>query len=207
MRKIGVLFSKQEYADEFINTLCLKVDYFKKSIYSENVYKVELKESVLYVYACGIGQNNAIIGCSKLFHFYDCKEIISFDSCIWVYSKDKIDIGELIEFRQNIINYNFKEKPDFYQYDDCGVSDYPDDYKGQENLLLTSTEFVSSADVIDNLSLRWQKYDNLFYDSSAYGILAYCKANSIKNKIIRCVRGYTSENINNDVFEKLVNYI
>lgn len=205
LRRIGILFSNKEYAEKFITALSEKVDYFKREPLPDNVYSLKLRDSHLYILICGRGQNNAIIGCSKLYHFYDCKEIISFDSCIWLHSKDNVEIGNIIEFRNNIINYNYQMKPEFYFYDDCGISSYPTDYEGQDSLLLTASRYVSSAEVLDDLKLKWQKYNNIYYDASAYGVLAYCTANCLKLRIVRFVKGYSGE-VEPSVIEKLVDY-
>ena len=205
LRKIGILFSNQEYADKFVSVLSEKVDYFKKECLPDNMYSIELRSSCLYILVCGRGQNNAIIGCSKLNNFYGCKEIISFDSCVWLHSKDRVEIGNIVEFTNNIINYNYQMKPEFYFYDDCGISSYPTDYEGQDSLLLTCSRYISSAEVLDNLNLKWQKYNNIYHDASAYGVLAYCKANCLKLRIVRFVKGYSGE-VEPSVISKLVDY-
>ena len=61
LRKIGILFSNQEYADKFVSVLSEKADYFKKECLPDNMYSIELRSSCLYILVCGRGQNNAII--------------------------------------------------------------------------------------------------------------------------------------------------
>ena len=102
MQRIGLLFSSKEYADKFVNILSLNVNYLKKDYSSENIYSVVLDKYRLFIYICGNGQINAIVGCAKLYHYYDCKMIFSFDSCTWVHSKDKVEIGNIIEFKKNM---------------------------------------------------------------------------------------------------------
>ncbi len=211
MRKVGILFSKRDYAERFIKTLCFKVDYFKSEIVSEDLNVIELRDYKLYVYSCGIGLNNAVIGSAKLYHNYGCDEIVSVDTCTWVHSQDSVKVGDIIEFNRNVINYDFKKRPEVYHYDECGISDYSllfdcllQDRKYKDLLMTTNSE-LSSSEIMDNLKLKWQKYDNIFYDDSGYGILAYCSANNLKFVILRMVKGLV-DNLSVDSVDDIVDY-
>lgn len=200
MDKIGFLVSEQKYIDVLIGRF---VDKKITQIFL-NIWVITLKDKVLYFYLTEKGQNSGIIGCSKLYHFCGCEKIISFDSCVWVHSKERIDVGKIIKFNTNIINYAFKEKPDFYHYDDCGISSYPDNIENESNLLLTCNEYISSAEVLDNLNLQWKNYDNIFYDGSAYGIQAYCKSNCIDLVVLRFVKGYVEVQLSDEILNKII---
>lgn len=211
MDKIGLLFSKKDYLDRFVNELCLKVNYFKKELISDDLVTVELRTHKLYFLLVGRGQNNAVIGGAKLYHNYNCKTIVSIDTCTWVHSQDSVKVGEIREFRRNIINYDYKRRPELFHYDECGVSDYSllfdcmseDKIKG--NLLMTTNNDVSSSEIMDNLKLKWRKYENIFYDDSGYGILAYCTCNCLKYVIIRVVKGLV-DNLSVECMDKVVDY-
>ena len=201
---IGVLFSSKDIADKFVNTLCKKSVYNQKTFLRDNVIKIELLNDVLFVYVCGVGQNNAIIGCSELYNEFNCRRIKSIEPCSWLHSKDSIQVGSIFEFNNNIINYDFKLKPLRYSYDDCKVSNYSE-CKIEDNLLMTCNDEMSSSEVLDNLNLKWQRYSNIFADTNGYAVLAYCKEKCIFHKIIRFVVGY-SYSLDDVDFDKLVDY-
>ena len=211
LKRIGLLFAKQDYVDRFISTLCSKVDYFQREIISDELNVIQLRHSRLYLLVCGKGQNNAIIGSAKLYHNYECKDIVSVDTCTWVYSKEPVAVGDIVEFHQNIINYDFKKRPEIYHYDECGISSYSllysylNENRVSKSLLLTTNSDISSSEIMDNLKLKWQKYESLFADSSGYGVLAYCCANNLKLTTLRMIKGLV-DNLTLDKVDNIVDY-
>lgn len=171
--KIGIIVAMPEEAKhitDYLDEKCKKKDvaycYTSKMIRDIVKYKMGGKLKI-YVATSGIGQNNAMLACSRLDKL-GCKRIINIGSCGVIKTDVFIRVSDFFSFDSNILNYGFKLHPEKYAFDDCDR--FQDCHS--ENLLLTCNDFVSEYPDLDKYGLN--KYHNIFADMEAYAIMTYC---------------------------------
>lgn len=172
--KIGIIVAMPEEAKHITDHLdkkCKKknVVYCHITDMLREIVKYKMGGKLkIYVAVSGIGQNNAMLACSRLDKL-GCKKIINIGSCGVIKTDTFIRVSDFFSFDRNILDYGFKLHPEEYAFDDCG---YFYDYRS-ENLLLTCNDFVSEYPDLDKYCLD-KYHNNIFADMEAYAIMAYC---------------------------------
>lgn len=205
---IGIIVSTKEELNGLLNSLSTNCDYYEATHLKDDVVLMKMRQNSFYFYVSGIGQLNATIACSKLNNQFGCKTIYSIGSCKQLIIKNQYNVGSIIEFKKNILNLAFKVKPRKFHYDNANVSDYMDVLSPRYNLLLTSDN-IEEENITFTPHLKLNRYDDIFIDTEAYGVLSYCVKNDIDFRIIKIVvDDLVGMNfIDKDIYNKLYNYL
>lgn len=205
---IGIVISTKEELNNLLNSLSTNCDYYEATHLKDDVVLMKMRENNFYFYVSGIGQLNATIACSKLNNQFGCKMVYSIGTCKQLIVKNQYDVGSIIEFKNNILNLGFKIKPRKFHYDNANVSDYMDVLSPRYNLLLTSDN-VKEENITFTPHLKLNRYDDVFIDTEAYGVLSYSVKNDISFRIIKVVvEDIFDVNFLDDiVYNNLYNYL
>ncbi len=196
MQNIGIVVAMEEEAINIkknIESLLLK---YELTFLHDNVSRYRLKDKNIYIIVAGIGMNNATIACSQLYDWFHCTRIYNIGTCGCL-KADKISVGDVKKFSNNIINYAFRLHPMKYGFDDCNIGSR--NLLKADDLLITCSDY-GTVEILEDKELKLNNVKNVFVDMEGYGVAAFCIKRSIYYEIIKVVSDFGNE----DVFDKNV---